>query len=78
MPFSDYGGGVASLTKQFGKGLLTAIESQAIAPKTVEVIVFAGLDDCAARAADGIGDVAFLKKHAFIRQPIHVRRLIDF
>ena len=38
--------------------------------------VFAGKDDRAARAADGVGDVAIAEEHALFRQPVEIRRLI--
>ena len=65
------------LTQQLGKGLLRAVEGDAVAKEAVEVTVFAGEDDRAARAADGVAHVAALKEHAFARQTIHVRRLVD-
>ena len=73
VPFADDRGLVAGLLQQLGKRLLVAVEGVAVAEEPVEVAVLAGLDHGAARAADGIGDVAAVEAHALVGDAVHVR-----
>jgi hypothetical protein len=75
VPFADDGGLVAGLLQQLGEGLLRAVEAVAVVVEAVQVAVFAGLDDGAAGAADGVGHETALELHALLREPVHVRRL---
>ena len=77
MPFADYRRGVAGFAQQFGKGLLRAVEGDAVAEEAIEMTVLAGEYHRPARAADGIADITFLEQHPFARDAVHVRRGVD-
>ena len=78
MPFANDSGLVASRLHDLREGLLGAIElAVRVVVETVEVVVFARLNHCAARAADGVRHEAAVKDHAFLRQPVDVRRFVE-
>jgi hypothetical protein len=72
MPFTDDGRLVADRLQQLWKRLLIAIESVAIAYKSVQVAVLARLNDSPTGTADGIGHVAAIETHPAVCDSIQV------
>ena len=72
MPLADDGGLVTGSLQDLREGLLGSVESQSIVEYAVDVAVLAGLDDGTAGGTDRIGDVAFIKSHAFFGDAVDV------
>ena len=78
VPLADDGGLVAGLLQQLREGELRAVEDGVrVVEEAVEVRVFAGQDDGAARTADGIGDQSAIEAHTFLGKAVDVRGLVQ-
>ena len=76
VPLAEDGGLVTVFLQEFGKGLLTAIETVAIGHKAVEVTVLTGQDHCTAGAADGIGHKTVLEAHSLTGDAVYIWSLV--
>ena len=65
---------VARLLQHLWEGRLIAVELIAISNESIDVAVLAGLDDCTARAANGIGDVTTIESHPFVSNAVQIGR----
>ena len=78
VPLAYDGGLIAGLLQQLREGELRAVEDRVrVVEEAVEVRVFAGQDDGAARTADGVGDQGAIEAHAFLGEAVDVRGLVQ-
>jgi hypothetical protein len=72
MPFADHRGLVAGLLQQFWKSLLIPVKHNAVSEKTIQVVIFSGLDNGPTGTTYRIGHVAAGKPHALVGQSVHI------
>lgn len=77
VPFSKERSFVACFLKEFGKGLLIAIEVIPVVHEAIVMAMLSGEDDGAARAADRVCAEAILEKHALRGELIDIWRRVD-
>ena len=78
VPFADQRGLIAGLLQQLGEGLLTAVEGlPAVVDLTVDMAVLTRQNHRPAGGADGIRTKAVVETHAFVGDPVEIRRLIN-
>ena len=77
MPFADHRGLIAGLLHQFREGLLGSVELVSISQKAILMRILSSLNGGPLRAANRVGYVATLEQHAFRRQAIDMRGLIQ-
>ena len=73
VPLADDGGLVTGLPKVLGGGWLATVELVTVLPESIEVRVLAGLDDRPCGTTEGVGDITFPEKHAFVSEFVEVR-----
>ena len=77
MPFADDRRLVAGRLQQLRERDLPSVEVVAERLNAVDMIVRPGQDRRAARRADRIRAKAIVEAHAFVREPVQMRRLVD-
>ncbi len=77
VPLTDHGSLITGFLQEFGEGLLVAVKAVAVPHEAINVAVFAGEDDGATGAADGVRAEAVFEEHPFRGNLVDVGSGVD-